>query len=177
MEGRSEPGRKSSAQARFWRAGAEERKGCKRTAERSHRARSPLQRSLELLDELTDPIVVHPLLDAQRARLHCKLGDLLPPAKIQGRAQQLIHEDFEGLAGPSGFSFYSRCNIFVQGECGSHILMLSYRHQDVNDKARLSLADRDHLDVGHLLDSVAHAFAADPALTVTAVGHVVDAEG
>ena len=39
------------------------------------------------------------------------------------------------------------------------------------------LADRHHLDVGHVFHGEAHALAAQPALPVAAVGHVVGAEG
>lgn len=59
-------------------------------------------------------------------------GHLLPPAKIKGRPEQLVDEDFEWLAGPAGFSLRSRGNIIIQRERGAHILMLRQMHQDVS---------------------------------------------
>lgn len=84
-----------------------------------------MQRSFQLLDKFTDPVVIDALPDAQRTRLYLELGHPRPAAEVQCHPQQIIHHDFERSAGSAGFSFHGRGDVVVQGQCSSHILMLS----------------------------------------------------
>lgn len=67
-------------------------------------------------------------LDSKWARLD-RCGGLLQPG-----AQELVHCLLQGLAGTAYLLFEEGCYVVVDGQSGSHIMMFSKTHLDVNQE-------------------------------------------
>lgn len=52
--------------------------------------------------------------------------------RSQAQAQKVVDSFFEGSSGSAGFLLQQPGYIFIEGKSSSHIMMLQYRHHDVN---------------------------------------------
>jgi hypothetical protein len=53
-------------------------------------------------------------------------------ALCEARAQQLVNQRLERLPRAPCFGLQARRDVFIQGQCRSHIVMLGMKHHDVN---------------------------------------------
>jgi hypothetical protein len=81
--------------------------------------------TFQLLQERLDIVIVLPGSHSGKQRLHDK-GLRFSPSVATGqtKAQQPIDRSFERIPGALGLMFQEDGNVVVDGECGSHIMML-----------------------------------------------------
>lgn len=84
-----------------------------------------MERPLEMLHELTDPVVVYARSHPQRTRPDPEAADRPAlDAEVQRRSQQVVDNDLEGLPCAADLRSQAGGDIVVERQGGSHILML-----------------------------------------------------
>ena len=84
-------------------------------------------RPFKLFQYGSDVVVVAAWWEAQRTRLDLEPASWSRLAHLcQSKAQQVVHDDLEGLATAAHFLFEEHSDVFVDGESCPHIMMVNF---------------------------------------------------
>ena len=84
-----------------------------------------MQRSFQCFDQLLDVLIFGSQARVQRdGRHHEPLLLFGLSRRGEAEAQEMVDGSFERIAGAFGFVLNQARNIVIEGECGSHIMML-----------------------------------------------------
>src|SRR6185437_2691439 len=123
---------------------AASRSSYRRTAADWRRAESSMERPLDLLDQLTDVVQRKAWAKAEIAGNDLEWRWLYRRALTRETTSEGFIDDLaEGTARSPHFRPQLGCHVFVEGQRGSHALMLHVRHHDVNEMNRVIRAKLD----------------------------------
>ena len=105
---------------------------CTRTGGDLRQRRSLMKWAFSFFEQLARAVIVQAWDDPERFRLHFEpAGALHFLRHLQSNPKKLVHRFLETLAGTPHFGIQFRNDVVIQGQRGSHVLMLSERHHDV----------------------------------------------